>query len=190
MNKWKLALLVAVSGFTQITMAQSATDEMAAWNALKDGAIVVFRHATAPGIGDPPDFKLGDCTTQRNLDWRGKDEAKQIGEAFRAHGIEVGAVLASQWCRTRETADLAFPNLAKDEPAFSSFFENASDGPAQTAIARAILLRWKGPGALVVVTHQVNITALTGVVPESGEGVVLEPEGSTLKVVGRITPTR
>jgi hypothetical protein len=87
-----------------------------------------------------------------------------------------------------ETAELAFPGRVVAEPAFNSFFADRSTAPAQTAAARAILLRWNGTGALVVSTHQVNITALTGIVPAQGEGVVLQREGDALVMVGRIRP--
>lgn len=151
----------------------------------KPGTIVLVRHATAPGIGDPLGFKIDDCSTQRNLDDRGRAEARRLGEQLTRRRIQVGAVLTSQWCRTRETAKLAFGNLPRDEPAFNSFFQQPSDiRAAQTAQARALLARWKGPGALVVVTHQVNITALTGVGAASAEGVVVRigADGSLQKV--------
>ncbi len=170
--------------------ARAAENDPITWQALRSGAVILFRHATAPGIGDPQNFKLGDCSTQRNLDRTGREEATRIGVAVRAHDVRIGRVLSSQWCRTRETADLAFPGLAREEPIFNSFFDNASNDPKQTAAARALMLGWTGPGALVVVTHQVNITALTGIVPASGEGVVMERDGRDLKVIGRIGPLR
>ena len=156
------------------------------WDALRANGIVLFRHAEAPGYGDPPDMRLGDCATQRNLDEAGRAQARGIGATVRARGVTVGAVLASQWCRTLETAELAFPGLARPEPAFNSFFADRGTAAAQTDAARAILLGWGGPGALVVVTHQVNITALTSIVPASGEGVVLRRDGASLAVAGRI----
>lgn len=163
-----------------------AASEAAAWEALRADAVVLFRHATAPGTGDPAGMRLGDCSTQRNLDGAGRAQAPRIGEAVRARGVAVGAVLASRWCRAAETADLAFPGRARAEPAFDSFFAERGEGPTRTAEARRILLGWAGPGALVVVTHQVNITALTGVVPSSGEGVVVRRAGGDLVVVGRV----
>ena len=167
----------------------AAAAEAPAWEALRGGgAVALFRHATAPGTGDPPGMRLDDCATQRNLDEAGRAQARRIGEAFRAEGVAVGAVLASRWCRARETADLAFPGLARAEPAFDSFFDERAEGPARTARARRVLLEWGGPGALVAVPHQVNITALTGVVPSSGEGVVLGRSGGDLVVVGRVRP--
>ena len=182
-----VAMLLAWAAFGP---ARAADDGDAAWRVLQGDAVVLLRHATAPGIGDPADFKLGDCTTQRNLDAVGKAEAARIGESFRAHGIKVGAVWSSRWCRTRETAELAFPGQVKDEPLFDSFFDDAARAAKQTAAARALLRRWKGPGVLVVVTHQVNITALTKVVPLSGEAIVIEPGGKDLAIVGRINAAR
>ncbi len=108
--------------------------------------------------------------------------------AFRSRNIAVGRVLTSQWCRTRETAELAFPGRMEDEPAFNSFFDDRSKGPSQTIAARRVLASWRGPGALVVTTHQVNITGLTGIVPASGEGIVLRMEGEAVRVIGRIAP--
>lgn len=133
-------------------------------------------------------MRLGECSTQRNLDAAGRQQAQRIGEAFRTRGITVGSVLTSQWCRTTETADLAFPGMARPEPIFNSFFDDRGKGPAQTRDARALLSRWAGPGALVVSTHQVNITGLTGIVPASGEGIVVRAKGGAVAVVGRIRP--
>ncbi|MFC7476497.1 histidine phosphatase family protein [Dankookia sp. GCM10030260] len=165
----------------------AAATEAAAWDALRTGGIVLFRHAQAPGFGDPPGMRLGDCATQRNLDEAGRDQARRIGAAVRGRGVAVGGVLASAWCRTLETAELAFPGRVRAEPAFNSFFDDRASAAAQTEAARAILLGWAGPGALVAVTHQVNITALSGIHPASGEGVVLRRAGDALVVVGRIT---
>lgn len=162
--------------------------DVVVWDTLRRGGIALFRHANAPGGGDPAGMRLDDCATQRNLDALGRSQAVRIGEAFRAKGIAVGAVLASQWCRTTETAALAFPGRGRAEPAFNSFFGDAAAGPAQTAAARRILLGWDGPGALCVVTHQVNITALSGIVPASAEGVVLRRVDDALVVAGRIRP--
>ena len=181
-------LRLAVLGAAFAACTANAADGWAA--AAKPGAVVLFRHATAPGVGDPAGFKLDDCSTQRNLNDTGRAEARRLGEGFRARKIEVGAVLTSQWCRTRDTARLAFGDRVRDEPAFNSFFGQGQDGrEAQTAKAREILARWKGPGTLVVVTHQVNITALTGLGASSAEGVVVQPAASgPLKVLGTIQP--
>jgi phosphohistidine phosphatase SixA len=183
-------LLAALAGLAAVCIAplSHAAD---AWTELaRPGAIVLFRHATAPGVGDPDHFKADNCATQRNLDETGRREARRLGEQFRQRGIRVGAVLSSQWCRTRETARLAFGDGARDEPAFNSFFRQPQAArEAQTARARAVISSWRGPGVLVVVTHQVNIQALTGVGASSAEGVVVAaaPDGQ-LKVLATLEP--
>ena len=162
-----------------------------AWTELaRPGAVVLFRHATAPGVGDPPNFRLDDCATQRNLDEQGRAEARRLGEQFRRRGVNVGAVLSSQWCRTRETARLAFGDGVRDEPAFNSFFGQAApQREEQTERARRVIRGWKGPGVLVVVTHQVNITALTGHGATSAEGVVVQPaDQGPLRVLANLQP--
>lgn len=168
-------------------------DTLNAWQALKTpGAIVMFRHALAPGGGDPAGFVLGDCTTQRNLSPQGREQAARIGEVLRQTKVAVSAIWHSEWCRTRDTARLAFPDRAGQElrakPAFNSFFGSPDSEPAQTAAAKSLLLGWRGSGVLVVVTHQVNITALTGIVPQSGEGVVLLQENGQLLLKGKLLP--
>lgn len=186
----RLAVATMVALVLPLAAGQAQTDgaQEKAWSALGDGAIVLFRHANAPGGGDPPGLRLGDCSTQRNLDGAGRDQAGRIGSAFRQRGIVVGNVMASQWCRTVDTARLAFGQTIEQEPAFNSFFEDREKEAEQTRAATIILERWKGPGTLVVVTHQVNITALTGVFPASGEGVVARMADGKLTVKGRMKP--
>ncbi|GAA0777839.1 hypothetical protein GCM10009077_18620 [Roseibium denhamense] len=94
--------------------------------------------------------------------------------------------MTSQWCRCVDTAELAFPGQVTEQPAFNSFFQNRAKGPEQTDAARDLLSNWSGEGALVVVTHQVNITALTNIFPTSGEGIVINIHDGEIGVVGRI----
>jgi phosphohistidine phosphatase SixA len=185
MRAWMTLVTLALS---LAAPSRALGSEEAAWAALRQGGVVLFRHAIAPGGGDPPGFRLNDCATQRNLDEAGRQQARRIGATFASRGVAVGVVLTSQWCRARETAALAFPGQGRDEPIFNSFFADRGQGPAQTAAARPLLARWTGPGALVVVTHQVNVTGLTGIVPASGEGVVVRIDSGGVSVVGRIRP--
>ncbi len=180
--------LVAAAAIGASMNAQADDQLGAGWAALRDGGVVLLRHADAPGFGDPSGYRLDDCATQRNLGEFGRTQARKIGARFQAERVVVGSVLSSQWCRCRETAKLAFPGLTKVEPAFNSFFDDRSREAGQTVAARAIIAAWRGPGALVIVTHQVNITALAGVVPASGEGVVLKPTVDGFDVGGRIKP--
>ncbi|MBU8541077.1 histidine phosphatase family protein [Falsiroseomonas tokyonensis] len=182
-----LALFAAPSAGGAAVAAEDPAGDPA-WAALRQGGIALFRHAQAPGGGDPPGMRLGACETQRNLDETGRAQARRIGAEFRRRGIAVGAVLTSAWCRAQETAELAFPGAVRPEPAFDSFFGNRAAEPEHTAAARRILLAWEGPGALLATTHQVNITALTGLFPASGEAIVLQRQDGALAVVGRIRP--
>src|SRR6266705_1372359 len=87
------------------------------WEALRaPGTVVVLRHSYAPGGFDPPDARLDDCTTQRNLDDNGRAQARRTGEAFRRNGVVVGAVLSSPRCRCLDTARLAFGRVESWEP--------------------------------------------------------------------------
>jgi phosphohistidine phosphatase SixA len=176
-----LALIIPLGG------ARASSDQ-AAWDALRGGAIVLFRHALAPGTGDPANMRVGDCATQRNLSEDGREQARRIGERLRAERVAIGRLLHSRWCRAADTARLMGGMEPRPEPAFDSFFGNRTEEPEKTAAALRLLRSWQGPGALVVSTHQVNITALTGIVPASGEGIVVRVVDGRVSVVGRIKP--
>lgn len=176
-------LLVSQPGF-----ASADVTENEVWQALAGGGhVAMMRHARAPGTGDPAGFRIGDCTTQRNLDPGGRDQARAIGNAFRANGIAAARVFTSQWCRCRETAELLGLGAPKDLFALNSFFGERAKGPVQTEALRDWLRESTADGPLVLVTHQVNITAFTGIYPASGEMVVfrLAPDG-TPSVVGTV----
>jgi len=148
-----------------------------------------MRHAgTDPGVGDPPGFRLDDCATQRNLSEAGREEARRIGAAFRARGVPIGRVLSSRWCRCLETARLAFGTV-EPWPPLDSFFDDRSREPGQMQAVRGLAGERPATGNLILVTHQVNISALTGVFPAPGEIIVLTPQGSgAFRVAGRLTP--
>lgn len=153
-----------------------------------DGVILLMRHALAPGGGDPPGFVAGDCSTQRNLSEEGRAQARRIGEALRQMEVPVTSVWHSQWCRARDTAELAFPGQGRAEPLFNSFFEAPERERAFISSATDRLRAWRGPGVLLIVTHQVNITALSGVWPASGEIVALRFDAKgQLNVLARLT---
>ncbi|MFN3131644.1 MULTISPECIES: histidine phosphatase family protein [unclassified Roseibium] len=181
----RIALALVFAWAMLLAMPHARADD-AAWQALENGGIVLFRHALAPGTGDPANFTLGDCSTQRNLNDQGRADSRAIGQAFQDKGIKVGRVLTSQWCRCVETAELAFPGQVEEEPVFNSFFQNRSAGPEQTRAGQRILEQWPGDGALVIITHQVNITALTDIFPQSGEGIVVEINNGEIEVIGRL----
>jgi phosphohistidine phosphatase SixA len=164
--------------------AHASTEE--AWAALRaGGAVALIRHARAPGTGDPPGFRLGDCATQRNLSDEGRRQAAELGALFTARGVPVGRVLSSGWCRADETARLAFGGAERWAP-LDSFFADRTEAEPRTAALREAVAAWAGPGTLVLVTHQVNVTGLTGIVPREGEVVVVRPHDGRVAVVGRV----
>ena len=184
MTPWHLAARLVLAALLLAAPAAAA----AGWEALRQpGAVALMRHALAPGTGDPAGFRLGDCSTQRNLDARGRDQARRTGDAFHERGIEVDAVLTSEWCRCRETAELLALGPVEAFPALNSFFRDRSTRGEQTDALRDFLAAQPDGRRLVLVTHQVNITALTGRGVGSGEIVVVEvsPEG-TVEVTGSI----
>jgi phosphohistidine phosphatase SixA len=166
--------------------AGGAADE-ALWSLLaRGGQVVMVRHATAPGTGDPPGFRLDECSTQRNLSEQGRDEARRLGAVFRARGVAVGRVLSSRWCRCLETARLAFGS-AEPWPALDSLYREPDQEAARTTAVRALATKPFTGANLVLVTHNFNIRALTGISPASGEAIVLTPLGDgRFRVAGRL----
>jgi phosphohistidine phosphatase SixA len=168
-----------------------AAEPGALWAALaKGGHVAMMRHADAPGIDDPPGFRIGDCATQRNLDVAGRTQARRTGEAFRRNNVRVGRVLASEWCRCQETARLLDAGPVETLPALNSLHGRHENAEAQVAAMRRFLdtLPNDGP-SVVLVSHQATISALTGAYPQSGAIVVLRlkrPGG--FDVAGPIPP--
>ena len=143
------------------------------------GHVLMIRHAYAPGTGDPKNFKIGDCATQRNLNQQGRDQARQIGRWLRGHGIDSAQVFSSQWCRCLETAELIGLGSVVELPALNSFFDRPMDREPNLAALRAFLSNQPADGELIMlVTHFVTIAGITGEGVSSGEGVVLRLKGS------------
>jgi phosphohistidine phosphatase SixA len=150
--------------------------------------LAIMRHATAPGTGDPAGFRLDDCRTQRNLSEEGREQAARIGARFRANGIETARVFSSQWCRCLDTARLLGLGPVEELPLLNSFFAESEQRDSQTRSLKKWLADQDfGDRPLVLVTHQVNVTALTGVYPNSGEIVVIaRPQNGDIVVAGTI----
>ena len=150
---------------------------------LRAGACaVMLRHAqTDPGIGDPSGFRLDQCSTQRNLSDKGRDQARKIGQWFKANSLKPASVQTSAWCRCKETAELGFGRFAV-LGALGSMFDNRSGEDSQTRELRTRLQTISAGQFEVWVTHQVNITALTGEVPAMGEALLVN---SKAQVLGR-----
>ncbi|WP_028239424.1 histidine phosphatase family protein [Stutzerimonas azotifigens] len=184
---WRWLLSLAVAGLGSLVWAQPPD---AAWQALAQGrAVLMVRHATAPGFGDPPGYRLDDCSTQRNLNDVGRGEARRWGELLRRQGIERARVFSSRWCRARETAELMGLGPVNALPALDSFVDDRSREAVQTAELRRHLANLEPGPPVVLVAHQVNITALTGGWARSGEGLILAlPLAEPPQVLARIPP--
>jgi broad specificity phosphatase PhoE len=179
-------------GALALGFASSArADDPFLWKQLRRGGIVLLiRHAsTEPGLGDPPGFRLDDCSTQRNLSAKGREESARIGERLRGEKVPVARVFTSPWCRCRETATLAFGRAEDWEP-LSSFFDFPDREAEYTESVKKRIASYasRNPGGnVVMVTHNVNIAALTKLSVATGEIVVVRPDGCCgLRPLGRI----
>ena len=172
-----------------ISLANAQLSEEDLVKQLKNrGAILMIRHALAPGTGDPLNFAIGNCATQRNLDDRGRTQAKAIGEWLRSKGIKKATVFSSQWCRCLETANLIGLGVVTELPALNSFFDKPQDRDPNVKALRAFFAKQTTRDELIIlVTHFVTISAITQQAVSSGEGVLLIlTEGDTAQVVGRL----
>lgn len=165
--------------------AQAGGEQDRLIEALKSGEAFAFmRHALAPGSGDPSTFDVNDCQTQRNLSEEGRQQAREIGAFFKAKGIESAKVYSSAWCRCLDTANLLGLGPVEVFEVLNSFFLRPGR-EEQTAALRAWLAAYQGGYPLVLVSHQVNISALTGRGVASGETLVvtMKPDGA-IEVLG------
>ena len=155
-------------------------------NQLEEGGKLIFiRHAYAPGSGDPDNFNLNDCSTQRNLSKEGKKQAKYIGEFFKNKKIKVDKVLSSEWCRCKETAVIAFSDY-KTESFLNSFFSDKfrKNKDLQIKNLKSYIDKWDKKKNLIFVTHYVVILEILDYAPSSGEIVISD---TNFKLIGSIS---
>ena len=152
---------------------------------LEDGGKLIFiRHAYAPGNGDPNNFNLDDCSTQRNLNSIGRKQAKDIGEFFRENKIKIYKVLTSEWCRCKETADVAFNNYSTNS-FLNSFYspKYIKNKEKQVEALNNYVKKFKSDKNLIFVTHYVLISEVLNYGPSSGEIVVSD---KNFNIVGTV----
>ncbi len=183
--------VMAVTEATDAARVASTSPELdEALRRLRQGGVVVmFRHALAPGTFDPPEFKLGDCRTQRNLSEAGRLQAQRIGRWFARHGLKPESVRASPWCRCLDTATLAFgaaqPWDALVSPVGSAPVQRQARIQALQSAVRDATAR---PGFQVWVTHDFVVSDLTGSNAQSGEGLVLQANAAgDVLIVARLS---
>ena len=173
-------LFLILSGLLLLTLRlASAADALPLTELAHPGRVLILRHALAPGIGDPPNFKLDDCTTQRNLSDAGRAQAKALGERLAAAGVARATVYSSQWCRCLETARLLSLGPVEPLQALNSFFGRPEAREETLAALRDFLARLPVDGGpMVLVTHQVTVSALTGRGTPSGGGSIFQLNGT------------
>lgn len=183
LGSWvSLAVWVALSAMP----ASAAGDTLAIseqWG--QPGVHAIMRHALAPGTGDPVSFAVDDCSTQRNLNQTGREQASAIGTTLRQAGIRFDRILTSQWCRCRETARFLDMGLFEDFAGLNSFFADRTTSKAQTAEVRSFIASLAPKERVMLVTHQVNISALTGRGVSSGQVLFFKMnEAGDIEVLG------
>ena len=189
MRLW-IGLTLLLSGiWTLAAIAGGHSSDAAMIAGLKAGGhILMIRHALAPGTGDPAHFQIGDCSTQRNLDDRGRQQASTIGNWLRNKGITSARVYSSQWCRCLETAELLRMGPVTELPALNSFYELTQNRESNLKALNHFMAKQPQDGALIImVTHLVTISAIADVMVLSGEGVLLKlNQQGTYKMIDRL----
>ena len=154
-------------------------------NILKEGKKIIFvRHALAPGNGDPNNFNINDCSTQRNLNEEGRAQSEKIGNFFKNKNIKIHKVLSSEWCRCKETAKIAFGNYQTFN-ALNSFYDArfAKNKSKQIKDLKDYIDNWENDSNLIIVTHYVVISALINRVSSSGEMIITDKK---LNILGNL----
>ena len=167
-----LKLLIII--FISLTTSIKADLNKNLINQLNEGEKLIFiRHAYAPGSGDPNNFNLNDCSTQRNLSEEGRKQAEYIGKFFRNKKIKIDKVLSSEWCRCKETASIAFKNYSTNN-FLNSFYSSkfAKNKDKQINSLNDYIMKFKSDKNLILVTHYVLISEVLNYSPSSGEIVV------------------
>jgi len=192
MKRFNLAIITAllISLLGQSAMA----NELAIWDKLQGtnpkGYVLLLRHTIAPGVGDPENFKLNDCSTQRNLSQLGREDAKAVGDWLKRRDIKISRVESSRWCRAKETAQLLGIGRVRLNANLDSLFESQDPANAiQTVRVKKQIVDWRNKsGLLVLVGHFVNIGAVAGVGVRSGEGVLVKADSKGKITVVGLTP--
>ena len=181
----KLRTLVLIL-ITSFVFSKNVSSNELGWNYLKEGGYYVFiRHALAPGNGDPVNFDLNNCSTQRNLNQQGINQAIRIGVEFKNKDIPISRVLTSQWCRCKDTAFYAFNDYIEfpdlNSTYSSKFKQNQSD--QILSLINYINNTDLKKNNVIFVTHYVIIGALTDYYPDSAEIVITDQNLNVLSTI-------
>jgi len=185
------AVSIALLLLSSLLTSPASARDLAIWDKLKSsnprGYVLLIRHGLAPGVGDPENFSLKDCSTQRNLSNQGRQDMAEIGQWIKRQEVRIYRVESSRWCRARQSAELLDLGRVKLNKNLDSLFQVAdpSSSPATANIRKRIISHRNTPGLLIFVGHFVNFSTLTGVALDSGEGVLVRANSKgELKVMG------
>ncbi len=180
---FKRIIIIFFIGILNINNSAFSDDKIL--KSLKEGKKLVFiRHAIAPGNGDPNNFDINDCSTQRNLDENGIEESKKIGLFFKNNKIKIDKVLSSQWCRCKDTAKYAFKNFETFD-ALNSFYDEkfAENETKQIKDLKNYIKNWNSDKNLVLITHFVVISSILNTGSSSGEIIISD---KNFNIIGSI----
>ena len=190
--KLRLSFLIIIC-MLLFTQSKFATAQSDLASKLKDGShVLLMRHADAPGYGDPQNYQISQCSTQRNLGDLGRKQAKNTGDWLSSQGIEQAKVYSSPWCRCIDTASLLNKGVVKKEAALGSFFDDMSQAKRQTdELVKLIAAeRKQNPNIpIIMVTHHVNIQSYMGMVVNSGDMVLVKVDPTGKPISSKLYPS-
>jgi phosphohistidine phosphatase SixA len=175
----EIAFFLVAALMTSFSPQSAVAKDSLIWDKLQGknpkGYVLLMRHTLAPGVGDPQRFRLGDCTTQRNLSDEGRQDARYIGKWLEQRNLKIHSIESSRWCRTRDTAELLGIGRVKLNKNLDSLFrESDLENHKQTIETKKRIVSHRNTrGLLVLVGHAVNISAITGITLDSGEGILV-----------------
>jgi phosphohistidine phosphatase SixA len=174
--KFLLIIFITINSPIKADLNQNLVNELK-----KGGKLIFIRHAYAPGGGDPDNFNINDCNTQRNLSNSGREQALKIGSFFKVNNILIDKIYSSEWCRCKETALIAFYNF-ENKSFLNSFFSSkfAQNKEPQIEKLKRFINNWDGKKNLVFVTHYVVISEILNYGSSSGEIIISD---KNLKVI-------
>ena len=167
-------------------MACTMTSTIAQGNELSDKLqssdhVLLMRHTLAPGLGDPANYTLDNCKTQRNLSEQGRKQAVAVGNWLKKQGVTSADLYSSTWCRCKDTADLLNLGRVTIEPALASFFDDMGQAKMSNQKLEKFIaaqLKKKDKQALILVTHHVNIHEFMGENIDSGDLVLTQVDAN------------
>ena len=187
---WRALGVLACSALTACASASEAGAEPDLWYRLAQGGYVLLMpHASAPSTqAIPPELEVEQCARQDHLSEQGRSEARQLGKKLRNHSVSVGRVLTSHDCRCIETAAIVFGQAEPWSVIDDVRTDNAPVARDKSIALREAISRWASTDNLALVSHQSNIEAALGVIPNSAQVLVIEPLGDAgFRLLGAVT---